>query len=346
MSKAIVTVTGGSGYIASWIIHDLLQEGHEVRTTVRDKSKVEKYKHLLALEEQSPGTLRVYEANLTHEGSFDEAVAGAQIVIHTASPFFLDDKNDPQKKLIDPAVEGTKNVLNAVNKSETVTRVVLTSSLAAIYGDNQDLHNSRMGALNEEMWNTTSTLKHNAYSLSKTEAEKVAWAMEKEQLRWRLVTIHPGFVLGPSLTTRKDSTSIETLLRMLRGDISMGAPELSFIYSDVRDVARGHVLAAFSLEAKGRYIIANEAGDLLDLSRIIEKNYPAQYKLPKRYVAKWILWIIAPTIGFSRTYVTKNVGYPLVCDHSKSVKDLKIQYIPLEKTVVDHIEQLKRDKLI
>ncbi len=346
MDKAIVTVTGGTGYIASWIVHDLLQEGYDVRMTVRDKSKTDKYAHLLEIENNSSGKLSIYEADLNEEGSFDEAISGAHIVMHTASPFFLDDKDNPKKKLVDPAVNGTKNVLRAVNKAETVRRVVLTSSLAAIYGDNQDMSMNGHNALTEEIWNTTSSLDHNAYSFSKTEAEKAAWTMAKEQSRWSLVTIHPGFVLGPSLTTRKDSTSIETLLRLLHGDLSMGAPKLEFIFSDVRDVARGHLLAAFTHQAKGRYIIANESGNLLDVSKIIEEEYPSEYKLPKRFVAKWLMWLLAPTIGFTRTFVKKNVGYPLACDHSKSVAELNMEYRPLEKTILNHVKQLRQDELI
>ena len=346
MNKAIVTVTGGTGYIASWIIHDLLKEGYDVRTTVRDKSKTDKYKHLLAIEEKTPGKLTIYEADLVQEGSFDQSISGAQIVMHTASPFFLDDSNDPQKNLVDPAVNGTKNVLSAVNKTDSVTRVVLTSSIAAIYGDNRDLTKKGEGILTETMWNTSSSLQHNAYSFSKTEAEKAAWAMEREQSRWRLVTIHPGFVLGPSLTTRKDSTSIETILRLLHGELSMGAPKLDFVFSDVRDVAKGHLLAAFTPDAKGRYIIANEAGDLVKLSKIIASRYPSQYKLPKRYLPTWLIWLIAPTIGFTRTYVKNNLGYTLACDHSKSIEDLDMTYRPLRKTVLDHVKQLRKDQLI
>ncbi len=218
MKKNIVTVTGGTGYIASWIVKDLLELGHTVRITVRDKSNIGKYQHLLDIEKNSTGTLEVFEANLLSSGSFDNAVKGANYVIHTASPFFLDDKGDTKAKLIDPAVNGTKNLLESVNKSSSVKRVVLTSSLAAIYGDNQDMVNQNLETLDESIWNTTSSLTHNAYSYSKTMAEKAAWEMQKQQDSWDLVTIHPGFVMGPSLTKRVDSTSINTILRIVRGE--------------------------------------------------------------------------------------------------------------------------------
>jgi len=346
MKYSNIVVTGGTGYIASWIVHDLLTEGYQVRITVRDKSKVKKYQHLLDIEKESTGTLEVFEADLNDVGSFDLAVNGADIVIHTASPFFLNDKNDPQKNLIDPAVNGTKNVLSSVNKFESVKRVVLTSSIAAIYGDNKDMTDSGIEVLTEEMWNKSSSLSHNAYSYSKTRAEKVAWSMVEQQNRWDLVTIHPGFVLGPSLTKRIDSTSIETILRILHGDLSIGSPDLEFVFSDVRDVASGHLLAAFTDVAKGRYIIANENGGLLDVGKIIGNKYNGEYKVPKRLVPKWLVLLVAPFIGFTRNYTKNNIGYPLKADNSKSIKELNIKYHSLEETVIDHVEQLRKDKLI
>lgn len=341
-----VVVTGGTGYIASWIVHDLLKAGKNVRITVRDKSKVDKYQHLVDIANETSGTLEVFEADLNIEGSFDQAIDGVDIVMHTASPFFLNDKDDPMKNLIEPAVNGTKNVLNSVNKFETVKRVILTSSIAAIYGDNKDMTDAGENEITERMWNTSSSLSHNAYSYSKTRAEKAAWAIVNQQNRWDLVTIHPGFVMGPSLTKRIDSTSIETILRILHGEISVGSPDLEFVFSDVRDVAKGHLLAAENDDATGRYIIANENGGLIDVGRIIEQNYPGEYKVPKRLVPKWLVTIAAPLIGFTRVYVKNNIGYPLRANNSRSIEELKIEYFSLSETIIDHVEQLKRDDLI
>lgn len=346
MEKKIVTVTGGTGYIASWIVKDLLEQGHEVRITVRDKNNSSKYQHLLDIQNGSDGILTVFEADLLSIGSFDKAVDGADYVMHTASPFFLDDKGDTQKKLIDPAVNGTKNLLESVNRSSTVKRVVLTSSLAAIYGDNQDMINQNLKSLDETIWNETSSINHNSYSFSKTMAEKAAWDMANKQERWDLVTIHPGFVLGPSLTKRVDSTSINTILRILRGDLKSGAPELDFIFSDVRDISKGHISAAFNEKAEGRYIIANESGNLLSVGKIIEEAHPGTYKIPKNSVPKFLVWLLAPTIGFTRKYVKNNIGYPIKSNNSRSVTDLNMKYYSLKDTVQDHVKQLVSDSLV
>lgn len=346
MTKKIVTVTGGTGYIASWIVKYLLSDGHIVRITVRDKSSTDKYQHLVDIAKNLTGELQIYQADLLTENSFDKVIEGADYVMHTASPFFIDDGADAQKKLVDPAVKGTLNVLSSVNKADSVKRVVLTSSIAAIYGDNIDMQHQGLQQFDETNWNTTSSVKHNAYSYSKTEAEKAAWALAGKQDEWDLVTIHPGFVLGPSLTKRKDSTSITTLLRLVNGEFKAGSPDLEFVFSDVRDIAQGHIRAAFTETAKGRYIIANETGNLLDLGEIISATYQGKYKVPKRIIPKWLIWIVAPAIGLTRKFVINNIGLPIKMDNRRSINELNMQYRSLETTINDHVEQLQCDGLI
>jgi len=93
---------------------------------------------------------------------------------------------DPQKELVDPAKLGTRNVLEEVNRTPSVKKVVLTSSCAAVYSDNADLENTPNGIFTEDIWNTSSSLKHQPYSYSKTLAEKEA--MNKHRLKARVVS--------------------------------------------------------------------------------------------------------------------------------------------------------------
>ncbi|MGD6817906.1 SDR family oxidoreductase [Metabacillus sp. 84] len=344
MNKKTVLVTGGTGYVAAWLVKELLQEGHEVRITVRDQSRTIQYAHLLEVEKTSPGTLQVYQANLLREGSFDEAVEGCEYVFHTASPFFISGFRDANKDLIKPALEGTRNVLSSVNKAPSVRRVVLTSSAVAVFGDNADMNGKP--AFTERDWNTTSSPAHQPYSFSKTAAEKEAWRLAGEQDRWDLVTINPTFILGPSLAKRKDSTSIATILDLLKGKYKTGVPRLINGTVDVRDVAKAHKLAAFTNTASGRYLISNEEASLLDMAKLLEKNYPHQYKLPKGEVPKPLLWLIAPKIGLTRPYVSRNVGFEAKFDHSKSVRDLGMDYRSLETTLTDQKDQMEADGLL
>ena len=185
-----VMITGATGYVAGWIVKKLLDEGLTVHAPVRDPENAEKLQYLNKIAEKAPGTIKFYKADLLDEGSYAEAMAGCRIVFHTASPFKID-VVDPQKELVDPAQLGTRNVLQEVDRTPSVERVVLTSSCAAIYGDNADLKKTPNGIFTEDIWNTSSSLEHQPYSYSKTLAEKEAWKINEKQNRWDLVTVNP-----------------------------------------------------------------------------------------------------------------------------------------------------------
>ena len=128
-SKPIL-VTGATGYIAGWIIERLLNQGYNVHATVRDPSKKNKIQHLYDIAEKSSGKIQFFKADLLEAHSFDESMQGCEVVIHTASPFVVTNYKDAVKDIIEPAVKGTENVLDSVNRTESVKRVVLTSSIA------------------------------------------------------------------------------------------------------------------------------------------------------------------------------------------------------------------------
>lgn len=122
-------VTGGTGFVGLYVIKLLLERGHSVHTTVRSLKNKSKCKPLLDLQAQFHGSLQLFEADLMEAGSFAEAMKGCQVVYHVASPFLLPDQiKDGFKDCVEPALQGTKNVLESVNKTESVHRVVLTSS--------------------------------------------------------------------------------------------------------------------------------------------------------------------------------------------------------------------------
>jgi len=160
--KTILT-TGGTGYVGSWVVKDLLEKGYTVRLTVRNKNKTSGYQHLLTIAESAPGNLEIWEADLLKEGSYNTAAEGADAIIHMASPFFLKFK-DAQKELIDPAVNGTINILNAASASSTVKKIVLTSSVAAVHGDSIDMQELGVLEFTEEHSKTTRSAQHQAYS--------------------------------------------------------------------------------------------------------------------------------------------------------------------------------------
>ena len=344
LSKPIL-VTGGSGYMASWIIKLFLEEGRKVKATVRDKSNDGKVGHLLKMGEEYPGKLELFEADLLKNGSFEDAIKDCELVIHNASPFKIWGIKDPQKELITPALEGTRNILYTANKTQSVKRIVLTSSVVSIYGDAIDIRNTPDGIFTENEWNNTSSLNHQPYPYSKTLAEKEAWKIAKEQKQWDLIVINPGFVLGPSLTNRIDSTSIDFMLSMINGKYKSGVPDIYFCIVDVRDVARAHVLAGTKSSVSGRHILVADTVNFLEIANILKKNY-GTYPLPKGKIPKFFVYLLGPLKGLSWKYIKLNVGIPINFDNSYSKNDLGIEYTPVEKTLNDHVEQIIESGLL
>jgi len=336
-----VLVTGASGYVASWIIRYLLEDGYTVRGTVRNPDKPNGLEHLHRLQEAHPGRLTLHKADLLDEGSYAEAMAGCELVIHTASPFLLGRVRDPEAQLVRPALDGTRNVLNSVNATPSVKRVVLTSSVVAIHGDNIDMKGR--DAFTEEDWNTTSSVDHQPYPYSKTVAEKAAWEIADAQDRWDMVTIHPGLVLGPALTTASKSGSMTTMKSFIDYSLTTGAPDVALGTVDVRDVARAHIAAGFTPDAHGRYITNAQTMTMLGIGRVLRKRFGRSYPFPYTTIPKPVFRLIAPAAGFSREFVDKNVGWPLKFDNTRSVTELGLEYRPVEETLGDHFQQMIDD---
>lgn len=340
-----ILVTGGTGYIGSWIVKFLLEKGYSVRVTVRDKSKTSRYEHLVTLAQNTSGSLEVWSANLTQEGSFDEAAKGADAIIHVASPFTFRFK-DAQRDLIEPALKGTQNVLNAATKSATVKRVVLTSSVAAVHGDNADMAEKGLTEFTEEHFNTSSSPKHQPYSYSKVLAEKEAWRIAESQNQWKLVVINPSFVMGPSLANSSDSESLNFMKDLLKGKFLMGAPNLMFGFVDVRDVAQAHVLALENENAEGRHILAHSTMNVMQLAQVVKKLYGKKYAMPLTIAPKFLLYLIGGLFGVTPKFVKRNIGHTIKLNTQRSRVKLGLQYRSFDETVKDMVEQMEKLRMV
>lgn len=338
---AKVLVTGATGYVAGWLIKRLLDEGVSVHAAVRDPSDKEKLRYLDKLAADSPGHIRYFKTDLLQKGSYKEAMDGCQIVFHTASPFIMTVKN-PQKDLIEPALHGTQNVLEQANATDSVARVVLTSSCAAIYGDSADLDATKEGIFTEEDWNHSSSLTHLPYSYSKVLAEKEAWKIYQNQDRWQLVAVNPGLVLGPGINPYASSESFRLIKQLGDGQMKQGVPNLALGVVDVRDLAEAHVRAAYQTHAKGRYIICGHNTSFLDMAATLIEHYGAQYPIPKKTLPKWLVWSVGPLMNkaMTRKWVVRNVNYPWKADNSKGIKELGMHYRPLPESMNDMFQQL------
>ena len=330
-----VCVTGASGFIAAHIVRELLLEGYSVRGTVRKNQK--NYPFLLGL----PGAaerLELVEADLLSEGAYDKAVAGCEVVMHTASPYEINVKN-PQTDLVDPAVNGTETVLESCLKSGNVKRVVLTSSIAAIT-DEPD--SSKV--FTEKDWNTMSSLERNPYQYSKTLAERAAWDfIMRKKNRFDLVAINPTMVVGPSL-----GPSLNTTNRMIR-DIMNGAfpfiMDINWGFVDVRDVAKAHILAMETDSASGRYLCSAETMHMKELVTLLQSSDFGKYPLPKVDLSGKAGTLLMKVLSFTQPrdtgmFIRTNIGRTSRYDNGKIKRELGISFMPVKESIIETIKDL------
>jgi len=336
-----VMITGATGYVAGWIVKRLLEDGLTVHAAVRDPENRDKLQHLDRLADQLPGQIRYFKSELLEEGSYADAMRDCELVFHTASPFTVSVKN-PQSELVEPAELGTGNVLQQANRFESVKRVVLTSSIAAIYGDNVDVKKTLSGRFTEDDWNTTSSLTHGPYSYSKVRAEREAWRIAENQNCWDLVVVNPSLVVGPGINPNATSESFKLIKNFGDGTMRFGVPEFGIGIVDVRDVADAHMKAAFTATAKGRHIISGHNTDFPSMARPLIAKFGRAYPFPRMTSPKPIVWLVGPLLdrSLTRRMIRDNVGLPFVADNSKSVNELGMKYRPMDVSLVEFFQQL------
>ena len=336
-----VMVTGATGYVAGWIVKRLLEEGFTIHAAVRDSGNRDKLRHLDRLADQLPGQIQYFQSDLLKKGSYAAAMQNCELVFHTASPFTVNVKN-PQTQLVAPAELGTRNVLDQANKVESVKRIVLTSSIAAIYGDNVDVKKTSTGCFTENDWNTTSSLEHGPYSYSKVRAEREAWRIAGTQNRWDLVVVNPSLVIGPGINPNATSESFNLIRNFGDGTMRFGVPAFGIGTVDVRDVADAHMKAAFTASARGRYIVSGCNTDFPDMARSLIARFGRAYPFPRMTSPKLMVWLVGPLLdrSLTRRIIRNNVGHAFVADNSKSVEELGMTYRSMDESLVEFFQQL------
>ncbi len=325
MSK-LVCVTGATGYVGAYVVKELLARGYRVRATVRDPSDTRKAAHLTALP-RAAEALELAAGDLERQGSFDQALRGCDLVVHTASAVTLAAK-DPQREIVDVAVNGAKNVLSAAVRAK-VSRVVLTSSVAAVAGEDRPLCH----LFTEADWNETATVKSDAYGLSKVLAERAGREIARDA-GLTMVSILPSLVLGPVMTAQHLRTSPAVLFEIMSGKWP-GVPDLHFQIVDVRDLAVAHVRALEVERPAERYLCSNDAVGLRLMGAEIKMAFP-EAKVPSLALPDALMYATALfdkrlTVGF----LHRNLGHAPRFDNQRMREGLGVEPRPVRQSVLD-----------
>jgi len=339
-----VLITGASGYIGKHITLQLLNQGYEVRASVRKLSKADEVRNAVKphlIESANLDTrLTFVELDLEKDAGWDVALSGIDVLMHTASPFPIASPKD-ENDLIRPAVDGTLRALKSAKKAG-VKRVVLTSSNASVYG--RDLPAGKT-EYDETMWtDVTHPIGRQAYTKSKTLAEQAAWDFVKTQApEIALTTINPVLVLGAPLDSNFGS-SISVVERILKGKDPM-LPDLKFGIVDVRDVAQMHVQAIKVDATKGeRILAASETISFIGIAKFLKSIYPT-CKAKSAQAPTFLIKFLSLFDGEIKS-VLPLLGKPMITSNQKAQRLLGMKFIPVEVSLRESADYLIKNGFI
>lgn len=236
-------VTGSNGHIGANLIRDLLEHGYTVTALVRPSADTRGI-------DAVAGELTLARGDVLDPPSLAGIEEGS-VVFHAAAPYTVWARD--ASAIVRPAVEGTENVLRAA-KERGARRVVVTSSCNAVGF-------TRGEPLDERSWNDRAT---SPYIRAKNEQERLAHRLAGE-LELDVVTVLPTAVLGPH-----DYRKTPTMGPFVDALAGRGPVPFPMNLVDVRDVARGHVLAAERGARGERYLLGGDNVDMATLASLIE----------------------------------------------------------------------------
>jgi nucleoside-diphosphate-sugar epimerase len=274
-------VTGGSGFLAGYVIAELLRRGHQVRATVRNLARADEVRARIGKLGQDTAGLSFAEADLLRDDGWQAAAGGMDFVVHTASPMPIGEFRG--QDVIRPAREGTRRVLTAA-RDAGVRRVVLTSSTGAA------MPADREAPADESVWTDLPDRPEFVYPRAKTLAERDAWALVRG---WpdgpELATVLPANIQGPAVDDDY-APSIALIRLMLTGRMPL-IPRLGYTVVDVRDLAELHAEALTNPAAAGeRFIAGGEFLWFTEMAAILRDRLgDAARKVPRRSLPDWVV---------------------------------------------------------
>lgn len=328
-------LTGVTGFIAKRIALDLLNAGWAVRGSLRSTGRADEVREAVRPQLADPSALdrlTFVELDLTRDAGWDTAMQGADVLVHTASPFPMSQPKD-ENELIRPAVDGARRALKAA-QAAGVTRVVLTSSVAAV----MNAEHPQDHVLTEDDWTDTGHPTATAYDKSKTLAEKAAWAFVADHPEMQLTTINPGLVTGRPLDSHY-GTSLQLIERLFSGK-DPAQPNFGLPIVDVADVSAMHVRALERPETAGRrYLAADSWAMLPEIADWLKQAHPDR-KISTRVAPKWLLRLLSPFDPAVRS-VLPTVGRRFQVSNQRARTELDIRFVPARESVLATAEFLK-----
>ena len=330
-----VFLTGISGYIANHCAVELLKKGYSVCGSLRSLSKKEEVIEAVKKQIDPKDNLEFCQLDLLEDKGWDKAMQGCEFVLHVASPFVMKEPKD-ENEYIKPAVEGTLRMLKADKKSG-VKRVVLTSSMVSML-ENAD----KSINIDYNSWTNVKAKNISAYAKSKTLAERSAWDFinhQNEENPMELSVVNPGPVFGPTLSGNLEGASMGMFRNMILGKMPM-VPKSSINMSDVRDVAKIHVLALENKNANGkRFIVTTEKPYAFqELAQILKSN--GYDKVSTKLAPNFLLKFIGNFDREARS-MRAFIGKTYNGDISSTIKTFDWNPISFEKTVLDTAKSIE-----
>ena len=341
VAAAPVAVTGASGFIAKHIVAELLKRGYPVRATLRDLNKFDGVRSAVTRAGADPAGLTFVEADLMSDEGWDAAVKGVAYVIHTASPFPVQ-QPDNEDDVIGPAREGTLRVMLAAHRA-MVKRIVLTSSTVAVMYAQKYVPGH---IFTEADFTDETSARLTPYIKSKSLAEKAAWNFVKTKVGApELAVICPAFVQGPALDG--DLSTSHELMRLMAEGRYPASPKVTFPVCDVRDVAAAHVEAMIRPAAAGqRFIIAEGETRLFDIGqRMVEECPDLKSKVPKFELPDAAVRALAVFDKRLRT-ILPELGSHRVCSNAKAREGLGLTFRSASEAIGEAARSLRALKLI
>jgi dihydroflavonol-4-reductase len=260
-----VLVTGGTGFVGANVVRELLRDGATVRVLARASSD---RRALAGL------AVEIVEGDLCVPASLRGAVTGVKTVFHVAADYRLWAR-DPQE-LYRANVEGTRAILKSAAEAG-VRRVVHTSTVGAL-GIPKD------GTPGTEDTPVGLGDMVGPYKASKFLAEQVALEFARAGLP--VVVVNPSAPVGP--WDVKPTPTGQMIVDFLEGRM-FASLDTGLNLVHVRDVARGHLLAAERGRVGEKYVLGHANLSLIALFRLLGEITglrPPRVKIP--YAVAWL----------------------------------------------------------